>query len=183
MFRIPNSAKLQQLEESNERISEALKRAGDRSTMSKEFQKLGFKLRGDVTLLEGLLFLYGESVQTVCTAPQSPGDARLRAAQAQLASANKVSQDLVDKKAACEADIQQLQNENQPMKAIKKKQELAAIDQEINNSKVQRQKNEKAAQKEVKDAEANLAAENQKGTAASNWMKKECQGKGKQYHA
>jgi len=174
---------LQQLEDSIKRVKDTLAKSGDRSTMGKVFATLGFKLRGDVTLIETLLYLFDEKVETLVCAPQSPGDARLREAKKNLAAVEKESQDLLDQKAKIENDIQQLQKDNAPMKAIKAKQDLAAIDDKINKSKVERQKKLNNAKKELADAEANLAAENKKGTDAANWLKEKCDKAGKKYSA
>jgi len=172
---------LQQLEDSIKRVKDTLAKSGDRSTMGKVFAGLGFKLRGDVTLIEALLYLYNEKVETVVCAPQSPGDARLREAKKSLAATEKETQDLLDQKAKIESDIAQLQKDNSPMKAIKAKQDLAAIGDKINKSKVDRQKKQNNAKKELSDAEANLAAETKKGTSAANWMKANCDKAGKKY--
>jgi gas vesicle protein len=172
---------LQQIEGSNQRVKKMLAKAGDRSTMGKVFGNLGFKLRGDVTLIETLLFLYEETVNDLCTAPQSKGDLRLREAKKSLASVEKESEDLMNQKLQCEKNIEQLQKENQPMKAIKAKQDLASIDDKINKSKVDRQKKLKQVQKELNDAEANLIAEMQAGTDASNWLKGKCEKAGKKF--
>jgi hypothetical protein len=172
---------LQQLEGSNARVKDALGKSGDRSTMGKVFESLGFKLRGDVTLIECLLYLYGEKVEETCIAPQSAGDSRLREAKKNLASVEKETQDLLDQKTQCEKNIEQLQKDNQPMKAIKAKQDLASIDDKINKTKVDRQKKLKAAQKELNDAEANLLSENQTGTEAQQWLKSKCEEEGKKF--
>lgn len=166
---------LQQLEDKNPHIQKALKESGDRSTMSKKFQDLGFKLRGDVTLVEALLFLFSISVTEVTTKPSSPCEANLRKAKADLAALEAAQQVLLDKKAALEKEIKEYQDTNKPMKVMQVQQELKKADDQINATKVEYPKKNKAAVKAVAEAELSLHKEKSEGTIASKWLREVCE--------
>jgi len=171
----PLFCKLLQQSEDNQRVKDALHKSGDKPSMSKAFQELGFKLGGDVTLIEALLFLFGEKVEALVGSPTSPADAALRQAKADLETELKVEKDLLDQKAALDVEIAQLQNENKPIKVAPKRQELAKLEETINKGKVDRSRRQKAAQKKVTDSEAALVQETAKGTDASNWWRAQCE--------
>jgi len=166
---------LQQVEDKNPRVQKALKESGDRSTMSKRFQELGFKLRGDVTLLEGLLFLFSVTVSDVTSKPASPCEATLRRVKAELATLEAEQQVIVDKKAALEKEMKEHQDANKPMKVMQVQQEVKKADDLLNSRKVEYPKRLKAATKNVADAEQALQQEKSSGTEASKWLRQVCE--------
>jgi len=165
---------LQQMEDKNPHVQKALKEAGDRSTMGKRFQELGFKLRGDVTLLESCLFLFSVSVSDVTTKPASPCEATLRRVTAELATLESDQKALLDKKANYEREMKEHQDNNKPMKVMQVQQELKKVDDQIQNTKVEYQKKLKAANKAVAEAEQGLQKEKSDGTVASKWLRGVC---------
>jgi len=166
---------LQQLEDKNPHVQKALKEAGDRSTMAKRFQELGFKLRGDVTLLEAYLFLFNASVSDVTTKPSTPCEATLRKAKADLATLEGQQQELLDTKAKLEKEIKEYQDTSKPMKVMQTQQELKKVDDKIQGGKVDYQKKLKAATKAVVEAELAVQQEKSAGTVAMKWLRQVCE--------
>jgi len=166
---------LQQLEDKNPHVQKALKESGDRSTMGKRFQDLGFKLRGDVTLLEAYLFLFNVSVTEVTTKPSTPCEAIVRRVKAELATLEADQKALLDKKASLEKDVKEYQDSSKPMKVMQTQQELKKVDDQIQGAKVEYQKKLKAANKTVADAEQALQQEKSAGTVAMKWLRQVCE--------
>jgi chromosome segregation ATPase len=173
----PNFCKvLQQLEESQKRISDCLKEAGDRVTMGKRFQALGFKLSGEVTCIEALLFLFNKTTLELTTSPPTPMDAALRERKKELAAIEKSMQDKIDAKAKCEADIKAAQDGHSPMQAMKLQQELVKCQKAIDDAKIQHDRDVKKGKKAIEQAEAALAKEKSEGTTATAWLREVCSG-------
>jgi hypothetical protein len=166
---------LQDLEGGDDRVAAVLKEHGDRSSMSKRFQELGFKLRGDTTLIEALLFIFGEPVAVLTSSPPTPCDAALRERKAELAALEKKMQDLVDEKEAAIAAETKAQDDHKPMDATKARAAKDAADKKIRDIEITHRKEVKAATKAVTGAESDLAAEKSAGTEADAYVRTECE--------
>jgi len=167
---------LQDLESSDDKVAAVLKEHGDRSSMSKRFKSLGFKLRGDTTLIEALLFIFGETTAVLTTSPPTPADAALRERKAELAALEKKMADMVAEKEKAIADEKKAQDEHKPMAATKARAAKDVADKKIRDYEIAHRKEVKAATKAVTAAEEALAAEKSKGTEADAWVREVCEG-------
>lgn len=154
--------------------------------ISKKFNAAGIKKKGEIPLIGALLAIFNQNIFDMESAPGTPALGNLRKQEANLASVKNEEEKLVAKKAAIEAEIEKMNQENaKPIKVMKKREELKKVENELDNGarKVAHTKNVKAAEKLVKEANELLAKENQDGTEATNWFKEAC-GKGhtKYYH-
>lgn len=148
----------------------------DGPSISKQFEKVGIKKKGEISLLGALMAIYGEPLKDITTLPVTPANSNLVATKKHLADTIDKEESLKKQKAAFEKEIEDMNNANaSAMKVMKKREQLKKVEAKLDdgNFKVQQNKDVHAAQKGVKDAEEALVTETEAGTDATNWLKDE----------
>lgn len=167
----PFNLVLENLQKQNlNRVRTAMDTYGDRSSMAKRFLELGFKMNNSkISLLEGLMFIYGYDVQETVVSAPTPCTAVVRAANVSLKGVRDGHQAKADAIAKLKADIES--GAISKMKAMGVRGQITNMENEYAANGINMKREVKAAQRVVTSAEKDLVAENTKGTDASNYFK------------
>ena len=125
------------------------------------------KLGPNVSLLECLLYVYGETKTDFIPMPRSPMDANLRSA---LANQAKVKAEGLKLSVERDALMKKMETAK-PMKKAQMNLDLERLNSDIQKNGVSVKRENKKQNKLVAAAEGLLNEENRNGTAPTNWFK------------
>eukprot|EP00483_Globobulimina_turgida_P002551 UN02555 len=160
-------------------VVEASSKYGDRPSMSKRFGELGLKLNNSkVTLLEALLFIYGQEKAIFVASPPTPAEANLRNAQNEQRNVLNGHKAREEEIAKLKKDLEE--GNIKKMKIANEQLRLRRLEEDFKRDGVLMKRETKKAKQNVTVAQKLLEEENAAGTDASNWLKEEVEKQVKQ---
>eukprot|EP00485_Elphidium_margaritaceum_P004479 CAMPEP_0202701300 /NCGR_PEP_ID=MMETSP1385-20130828/14396_1 /ASSEMBLY_ACC=CAM_ASM_000861 /TAXON_ID=933848 /ORGANISM="Elphidium margaritaceum" /LENGTH=269 /DNA_ID=CAMNT_0049358689 /DNA_START=51 /DNA_END=860 /DNA_ORIENTATION=- len=165
--------------ESVETVVQIVSQYGDRSSMAARFVELGLKLNNSkVSILEALLFIYGQQKNAFVALPPTPASAVLRNAEKNLQNVKQSHKDRENEIAQLKSDLDE--GKVKKMKIANEQLRLKKLEEDFKKDGVAMKRELKKAEKEVEVAQEGLTKEYSVGTDASNYLKAEVENYTKQ---